>query len=83
MPAGGQCGKPVAQVRQIEGGQGRTDGFVVTLADTEKVQEIIDVDKVGAHGVLGQIPLQRQVPPIGGKEVGACPRHHRSPPDNG
>jgi len=48
----------------------------------EEQLEILKQYDDEAHSVLGQIPLQRQVPSIGGKEVGACPRHHRSPPDN-
>ena len=81
-PVSGLCGKPVAQVRQIEGGQGRLNGLGIALTDTEKAQQVTHIDEVGPHGVLGEVSLQGQVTPVGGEEVGACPRH-KSPPDNG
>ena len=44
-----------------------------------EAQEVAHVDEIGAHGVRGQIPLQGQVPTVGGEEVGARPWHGGSP----
>ena len=75
MPARGQCGEPIPQISQIEGGQGRADRLGIVLTDAEEAQEVAHVDEIGAHGVRGQIPLQGQVPTVGGEEVGARPWH--------
>jgi len=61
------------------GGRGRLDGLGIAPTDTKEAQEVADVDEIGSHGVLRQVPLQGQVPAVGGEEIGARPWHGRLP----